>query len=141
MQPQFLPKRLISVPSNQLVQGAYDVATSDTTGNPHKLKEIVITFRGSYRVRYSVAAVTQGSTAGARVYKNSNPLGGTNSTPLTSYIDVTEDLGPFDPGDLIQLYAWCTIGGGFAARVKAFTISGEYAVRPLGIEPGAVNLD
>ena len=34
MQPQFLPKRLVCVPSNQLVQGAYAVATSDLSGVP-----------------------------------------------------------------------------------------------------------
>ena len=140
IQPRLEPKRIVAVPSNTLIVGAYAEAESDDTGNPTKVKEIVVSQTGSYRLRFSVAEKTSGSASYARVYKNGNPIGGTHTAKLnTQYDNMSEDVGPFSVGDLLQLYAWSIAG--FKAKVKGLTVSGDLALRPLGITPGTVNLD
>ncbi len=134
-----IPKRILSIPSNTLILGAYAESLSDNSGNPYKVKEIVITQQGSYRVRYALAADTAGSTASARLYKNGAALGGTYTNAAASYIDLQEDVGEFKPGDLLQVYAWAPAG--FKAKVRNLTLSGDLALRPLGITPGTINKD
>lgn len=133
------PRRVVAVPSNTLIQGAWAESVSDNSGNPYKVKELVVTQQGAYRVRFSLAAGTAGSLASARIYKNNVALGGTYSTSETAYTDIREDVGPFNPGDLLQVYAWSLAG--FTAEVRALTQSGDLALRPLPITPGAVNKD
>jgi len=58
---------------------------------------------GKMRIYFEIKA-TFGSTAYGKIYKNGNPIGTERSTTLTTYQSYTQDLGPFNAQDLIQIY-------------------------------------
>jgi hypothetical protein len=104
-----------------------------------KLKEIVVTYPGVYRIKFAVREVSGTGMPRAQVYRNGNPIGTVQEAVpgAGQFTTFSEDIGGWQRGDLLQLYAWNN-GTGPVTEVMSFSQWGEYALRPPGIPPGEV---
>ncbi len=96
-----------------------------------KVKEILIKAHiAEARVLFSLN--NSAGTAYGRIYKNDVALGTEQSNDTTEYVAKTEDLGPFIPGDLLQVYAKITEEDPAAtASVKDFKLAYDVVVDPV----------
>ena len=76
--------------------------------------------RAKLRIKFDLKAGAGGSATG-RIYKNGVPLGTERFTTETEYQTYTEDLGPWAPGDMIQLWAkWTAAVGAFVRNFRVY---------------------
>lgn len=107
-------------PGDNVVVSATTPRSHDST-SPLKLKEIRISKKGTYRVKFDLFPNGVGFTAYARIYVNDVGRGilrsnNVNSSPITFTEDIT-----INDNDLIQIYAWSS-NDGFEAVVSNMTI-------------------
>ena len=132
------PKQVVARPSNSLVQQSTgEASTSSVT--PVKMKEIRVTFPGVYRIKFALKEDNSlAGAAHAQVYRNGTGIGTIQDNDDTGYKTVSEDIGGWQTGDLLQLYAWHS--GANLMKVMSFSQWGEYSLRPPDITPGEVTL-
>jgi len=94
-----------TIPSETL-QHANDAEVSTVSTNMVKLKEIKVNngYLEKIRIKFDMCIESSSYVAYGQIYKNGTPIGNLWSTTSTSYVTFVEDLGPFQAGDLIQLY-------------------------------------
>jgi hypothetical protein len=107
-------------PGDNVVVSAITHRSHNST-SPMKLKEIRVSKKGTYRVKFDLYPNGIGFTAYARIYVNDVGRGilrsnNVNSSPITFTEDIT-----INDNDLIQIYAWSS-NDGFTAVVSNMTI-------------------
>jgi len=86
-----------------------------------KLKEIKIGVGGTFRIKFSLHFEPgDANNAYGRVYRNGVAVGTERSNSSDTYIEYSEDIGGWSPGDLIQIYAKVNVN--YYAYVKDFLI-------------------
>ena len=91
-------------------------------------KRIAINTFGKVRISFDLyggPASTSPHTGYGRIYRNGSPYGTERATDSTTYVTFTEDLF-FEPGDVIELYAHCSISGSTHAYVRNFRVSFDF---------------
>ena len=135
--PAIQPKQIVARPSSSLVQQSVAMATTSSF-TPTKLKEITVTYPGVYRIKFALRKAGGAGTSHAQVYRNGSAIGVIQESTSTEFATFSEDIGGWQPGDLLQLYAWDT--GASPVEVMSFSQWGEYSLRPPDITPGDINL-
>ena len=79
-----------------------------------------------------------GGTSQAQGDRNGAAIGVVQESTSREFTSFSEDIGGWQTGDLLQLYAWDT--GAAPAEVMSFSQWGEYSLRPPDITPGEVTL-
>lgn len=144
--PSSIPTQVMAVPSDDLLVSSSpeeSVGVISNPGSPTKVKEIVITYPGSYKFKFTFGrSVSGGSgTATTQVYRNGAKVGvlftegGNTGIARVQEIDI---VGGWAAGDLAQIYLY--VAGHDVFTVNNFEVWGEYAVKPIGIPAGTVNL-
>ena len=138
--PQLQPQQLVARPSSSLVQHSPG-AKSTGSATPTKLKEIVVTYPGVYRIKFAMREISGTGTPRAQVSRNGDPIGTVQETTpgLAQFTTFSEDIGGWQKGDLLQLYAWNN-GAGPLTEVMSFSQWGEYSLRPPDIAAGGITL-
>ena len=138
--PQLQPQQIVARPSSSLVQHSPG-AKSNGSATPARLKEIVVTYPGVYRIKFAIRETSGTGTPRAQVYRNGSPIGTVQeATPGSpQFTTFSEDIGGWKPGDLLQLYAWNN-GIGPVTEVMSFSQWGEFALRPPDIPGGEITL-
>ena len=131
------PKQVVARPSSSLVQQSVAMATTNNT-TATKLKEITVTYPGVYRIKFALRKAGGAGTSHAQVYRSGAAVGVIQESTSSEFATFSEDIGGWQPGDLLQLYAWDTGAG--PAEVMSFSQWGEYNLRPPDITPGEVTL-
>jgi hypothetical protein len=101
-------KRYNFIPSDNLKKSD-DVEINVSSSTYYKVKEIEfnpngILNRAKLRIKFDMRAGSGGAIDG-QVYKNGTVIGTIQNNGTTSYVTYTEDIGPWEIGDRIQLYA------------------------------------
>jgi hypothetical protein len=113
------PFRLTTAIASDVLRYSADTERNTTAPSPTKLKEILVNFSGTIRVKFDFKADTAvGGTV--RVYKNGSGHG-TQQAATADYQTFSEDLA-FSSGDLIQLYAANTYDPNQWTYVKNFRL-------------------
>ena len=137
---------MVAIPSSQLVQSSVaEVTTANLSAT--KMKEIVITFPGTYRIKFSLGRSNNTNATYAAVYRNAtrvgiqvaSPQSGTGSAGVLTNEAFIEDIGGWKSGDACQLYIF-TADAATTARCADFGIFGEYAMKPPPVPGGKVVL-
>jgi len=115
-------KEAVIRPSDNILH-RNDAEKNTANDTPTKLKEIIISVSGKYRVKFDIKS-GDGTQVKAQIYRNGSAYGTEQSTTSTDYVTKSEDLR-FNAGDLVQLYVWCTTTGvGIVAYVKNLRLCG-----------------
>lgn len=100
---------------------ASNTARTNLTTTPTKLKEIQVSKKGTYRVKFDLYPSSPFYAAYGQIYVNGVPRGILrNNTQSSTPITFTEDI-TINDNDLIQIYAY-SAGAGYDASVRNFTI-------------------
>ena len=131
------------VPSNRIIASSAAIVTINNVATLTKKKEIVITQAGTYRVSYNIyhEAIAGNQSAQAQIFKNGTAFGllRTNSSSPNVYDLYTEDVGPWEAGDLLQLYISMNAVDNFNAL--NLTVRGELFQGTAPVPAGAKNLE
>lgn len=57
-----------------------------------------------FRIKFAIKTNDPGAPTYGYIYKNGTPIGSEQSNATTGYVVKSQDLGPFERGDLIALY-------------------------------------
>ena len=131
------PKQVVARPSSSLVQQSVAMATTNNLAAT-KLKEITVTYPGVYRIKFALRKAGGAGASHAQIYRNGAALGVIQQSTSGDFATFSEDIGGWQTGDLLQLYAWDTGAG--PLEVMSFSQWGEYSLRPPDITPGEVTL-
>jgi len=102
------------------LQTSADTEQSTTSGSYAKLKEILVLFPGTYRIKFDAKSAIA-STSYGRIYKNGTAYGTEQTvTSINTYNTYSQDLQVY-AGDLIQLYAYA-VGGATTVSVRNFRL-------------------
>lgn len=105
-----------------------EVATaSSSQATPRKIKETKIWIPGVLRIKFSLRALSGGTSYG-QIYKNGSAFGTERSTSDSGFTEYSEDL-TFAAGDLVQLYFWGTQAS--ANGAKEWRIYADSSVNPI----------
>jgi hypothetical protein len=82
-----------------------EVTLSYGTSTYTKIKELTTKIGGTFRIKFSMHRhASETGTVYGRVYRNGAAVGTEQSTDSTSYVEFSEDIEGWSPGDLIQIY-------------------------------------
>jgi len=87
------------------------------------LKQTVVGPGGILRIKFSIKASAGASTAYGKIYQNGVAVGTEQTNATTNYVEFSEDISGWGPGDLCQIYVR-TVNGTYTAYVKNFRIYG-----------------
>jgi hypothetical protein len=86
-----------------------DTVVNTNSLTPDKVKEIYIVRKGSLRIKFSMAGAAV--VTHARVYQNDVAVGILRTgTGVGAWVEHSQDIGSWNPGDYVQIYAWNTDG-------------------------------
>ena len=115
---------LQAVPSSVVVSSAMTARGITVVATLTKSKEIVITFPGNYLIKFVLNGSATNLGIDGRIYKNGIAFGTLRTTNARGE-EFSETLGPWDRGDLCQLYVAYNAGAG-TQSVSGFRIMGSY---------------
>ena len=99
--------------------------TTGATGTYAKVKEIrigqLVNNGAGFRVSFDLHCTT-GAIAYAKIYKNGIAIGTARETISTTYVTFSEDFTGINAGDLIQVYAFTSVGA-WVAYIQNFRLS------------------
>ena len=135
-----MPRQIVAVPSTRvIVVASPEAASTNVTASYTKLKDIDITYPGSYTFLWEMHISYANSTVKAIIYKNGAVFGGVVSTMSMGPEHQQTTLGPWVRGDKAQLYVQHGNVNGNSV-ISNFQIWGELGLAPGYIPAGAINL-
>lgn len=73
-----------------------------------------------------------GGNAYSKVYKNGSPVGVEKSTANAAYVGESDDLTGFVNGDLLQIYAYNSLGGANLTYVRNMRLAYDESINEIG---------
>jgi len=118
------PAKLYPAAAGSLVDCVSFVVSATGQSSYTKIKEIQLVRGGEYTISFALAVEIARGAAYAKIYKNGVAVG-TERSNRTIYTTYTETISGWSPGDLLQIYAYTTIGGG-SALVKELKVKASF---------------
>jgi len=106
------------IKSAPVLQNRNDSEQTTTETEWTKVKEMRIDGKlPIVRTAFFMRPAVYGTTVYGRVYKNGVPIGTIQSSIADAFVEMAEELGPWNPGDRYQIYA-CTSDPAVPCRVQ-----------------------
>ena len=102
-----------------------DNEESTTEEDPIKLKEIALAHGGNLRIKFQLKnSIGAANSTRGRIDRNGVAVGTVRTTNSTTFVNFSEDIAGWAPGDRCELYVWRSPGTSIAS-CRWFRLYGE----------------